>query len=92
VVEVGRLLETPIKVLGTSARTGSVPFSMPFSVEVINAPGFGKVKMPTLKLYGGTTGPEECLGVYKAQMYVQDVDAAAYCRYFPATLKGVAQS
>lgn len=25
-------------------------------------------------------------------MYVQDVDDASYCRYFPATLKGVAQS
>jgi len=48
--------------------------------------------MPTVDLYDGTTDPEEHLGVYKAQMYVQGVDDAAYCRYFPATLKGVAQS
>jgi len=48
--------------------------------------------MPILDLYDGTTDPEEHLGVYKAQMYVQDVDDSAYCRYFPATLKGVAQS
>jgi len=32
---------------------------------------------------------EQHLGVYKAQMYVQDVDDAAYCPYFPVTLKGV---
>jgi len=46
--------------------------------------------MPTLDLYDGTTDLLELLGVYKAQMYVQDVDDASYCRYFPATLKGVA--
>ena len=48
--------------------------------------------MPTVDLYNGTTDPKEHLGVYKAQMYVQDIDEASYCRYFPATLKGVAQS
>jgi len=48
--------------------------------------------MPTLGLYDGTTNPEVHLGVYKAQMYVQDVDNATYCRYFPAILKEVAQS
>jgi len=48
--------------------------------------------MPTLDFYDRTTDPEEHLGVDKAQMYVQVVDDAAYCRYFPATLKGVAQS
>jgi len=29
--------------------------------------------MPTVDLYNGTTYLEEHLGVYKAQMYVQDV-------------------
>lgn len=45
-----------------------------------------------MDLYDGTTNPEEHLGVYKAQMYVQDVDNALYCCYFPTTLKGAAQS
>ena len=45
-----------------------------------------------MDLYDGTTDPEETLRVYKVQMYIQDVADAAYCRYFPATLKGVAQS
>ena len=61
-------------------------------MEIINAPRNGKVKMPTVDLYDRTTGPEEHLGVYNAHLYVQDVDNATYCRYFPATLKGVAQS
>ena len=43
--------------------------------------------MPTLDLYDGTTNLKEHLGVYKMQMYVQDVDDAAYCRFFQATLK-----
>jgi len=74
------------------ARPTALPFSTPFSAEIINAPCYEKVKMPTLDLYDGTAHTEEHLGVYKAQMYVQDVDAAAYCRYFPTTLKRMAQS
>ena len=42
-----------------------------FSVEIINVPRYGKVKMPTVDLYDGTTDPEEHLGMYKAQMYVR---------------------
>jgi len=48
--------------------------------------------MTTVDLYDGTTNLERHLGVYKAQMYIQDVDDAAYCKNFLATLKGVAQS
>ena len=92
VIKVERHPEIPIKVSGTAARPITLPFSTPFSAEISNALRYGKVKMPTLELYDGTADPEEHLGVYKAQMYVQDVDDAAYCRYFPATLKGVAQS
>ena len=88
-VDVERCHETPIKVSGTAARMGLVPFSTPFSAEIINALRCDKVKMPTMDLYDGATKLEEHLGVYMAQMYVQDVDDAAYCQYFPATLKRV---
>jgi len=91
-VEVGRHLETHIKVSGTAAREGPIPFSTAFNAEIINTPRYGKVKMLTMDLYHGTIDPEENLGVYKAQMYIEDVDDAVHCRYFPATLKGVAQS
>ena len=48
--------------------------------------------MLTIDLYDGTADLEDYLGVYKAQMYIQDIDDADYYRYFPTTLKGVAQS
>jgi len=74
-----------------ASQEGTVPFSIPFRAKIMNALCYGKVKMPTMDLYDGTTDPEEHLGVYKAQMYIQDVDHAVYCRYLPATLKGVAR-
>lgn len=37
-------------------------------------------------------GPRKASGVYKAQMYVQDIDDAAYCQYFLANVKGVVQT
>ena len=70
---------------GTAAQTGLVPFYTSFSIKIINASNYGKVKMSNMD-------PEEHLGVYKAHMYVQDVDNTAYCCYFLATLKGVGQS
>jgi len=91
-VVIGQQLEIPIKMLGTAARTRSIPNSTPFSAEVINASRLEKVKMPTLELYDGTMGLKEHLVVYKTEMYIQDMDDAAYCRCFPATLKGLAQS
>ena len=44
---------------------GPIPFSTTFSAKIINAPLYGKVKMPTMDMYDGTTDPEEYLGVYK---------------------------
>jgi len=50
------------------------------------------MKIATMDLYDGTTGSKEHLSIYKAQMYVQDVDDAAHCHCFPAIVKGEAQS
>ena len=69
-VEVERHSDTPIKVFGTATRSSIPPFSAPFSTKIINSPRCGKVKMPMVDLYDGSTDPEEHLGVYKAQMYV----------------------
>ena len=71
---------------------GPVPFYTPFNAKIVDAPCYRKVKVPTIDLYTRTTDPKEHLGVYKAQMYVQNVDDLAYCRYLPSTLKWVAQS
>ena len=61
---------------GRSGR--ACPFSTAFIAEIVNAPRYRKVKIPTMDLYDGTTDPEEHLRVYKAQMYIQDVDDAVY--------------
>jgi len=63
VVEVERHPETSIKVSGTVARPTTLPFSTSFNAEIIYAPRYGKVKMPTLDLYDGITNPEEHLRV-----------------------------
>ena len=47
--------------------------------------------MLTIDPFDGATKPNDHLDVYKAQMYIQDVDDITYCHYFPATLKGIAQ-
>ena len=78
----------PVKLSWTGTQLGSVPFNMPFNAEVINTPRLEKVKMPNLELYDGTADPEEHLVLYKAHTYVQDMDDAAYYRYFHTTLKG----
>jgi len=62
--------------VGTVAWMGLIPFSTPFSAKIINAPHYGMVKKPTVDLYAETTIPEEHVGVYKAQMYVQDMEAS----------------
>jgi len=46
IVEVERNPDTPIKVSGMTARLTALPFSNPFSIEIINIPWYGKVKMP----------------------------------------------
>ena len=78
---------------GAAALTSPVSFSTLFSADIINALCCSKVKMPIVDLHNGTTDLKNHLGVvYKAQMYVQDVDDIAYYRYFPAALEGIAQS
>ncbi|XP_010677944.1 uncharacterized protein LOC104893526 [Beta vulgaris subsp. vulgaris] len=57
----------------------------------MDSPPFLKVKLPTIGPFHGTTNPDDHLSTYKHQMYVKAVDNATWCKYFPTTLKGVAQ-
>ena len=50
-----------------------------------------QVKMPTIDPFNRTTDPDDHLDVYKAPMYMKDVEEAIYYPYFVATLKGIAQ-
>ena len=47
--------------------------------------------MPSVELFDGITDPDDHLDVYKAQMYVQNLEDVMCCRYFLTTLKGIAQ-
>jgi len=89
-LEEGPVHPTALKV-GNSIERGSCPnFVTPFSREILEAPRLSKIKRSSVDLVDGTTDPDDHVDVYKAQMYVQDVDDATCCRYFLATLKGIA--
>jgi len=81
----------PVLGVGGSFGRGLLPtFATPFSREVIEAPRPKKFKMLSFEPFDGTKDPDDHLDVYKAQMYVQDVDDAMCCRYFPTTLRRMA--
>ncbi|XP_056698362.1 uncharacterized protein [Spinacia oleracea] len=54
------------------------------------APKEPKVKASTMDAYDDTTDPDMHLLAYWHHMYVQGTNEATWCKYFPATLKGVA--
>ena len=49
------------------------------------------VRMPTIDSFDGTTNSNDHIDIYKAHIYIQNVDDASFYRYFPATLKGITQ-
>ncbi|XP_010667204.1 uncharacterized protein LOC104884279 [Beta vulgaris subsp. vulgaris] len=48
-----------------------------------------KVKVPSIDHYDGTTNPIDHLAAFKAHMSVQTSSEAAWCKFFPTTLKGL---
>jgi len=80
----------PVLGVGGSSGRGLLPtFANPFSQEIIEAPHPKKFKMLSVEPFDGATNPDDHLDVYKAQMYVLDVDDVISCRYFPTTLRGM---
>ena len=63
-MEVETRLQTPVKSTGHDRSDRAVPFSTQFNAEIVNAPCYEKVKMPTLDLYDGTTDSKEHLGMW----------------------------
>ncbi|XP_057248918.1 uncharacterized protein LOC130590483 [Beta vulgaris subsp. vulgaris] len=76
----------------TLINRGVLNFMTPFSREIMEVPNPGKVKVPTIEQYSGSSDPEDHMAAYKAQMSVQTGCEATWCRYFPTTLKGLALS
>ncbi|XP_021718596.1 uncharacterized protein LOC110686295 [Chenopodium quinoa] len=58
----------------------------------MNTPIPPKVKILTLEPYDGKTDPTDHLNAYKAQMGVETECEASWCRFFPTTLKVIAQT
>ena len=50
------------------------------------------VKIPTNITYDGTSDPKDHIASYKGHMYLNPKSEASWCKYFPTTLKGVAQA
>jgi len=90
-LEVGPVHPTVLKIGNSSERGALCTFATPLSRKILKAPRLSKVKMPSIELFDRTTDLDKHLDVYKAQMYVQDVDDVTCCQYFPATLKGIAK-
>lgn len=59
---------TTLNATGTNATLGCMT---PFSVEIMNNPNPGKIKVPLIDHFTGSTDPEDHLAAYKAQMSVQ---------------------
>lgn len=72
-------------------RLGNLSVMTPFSKEIIDTDTKRKIKIPTIDPYDGTTDPQDHLAAYKAQMSVQMGCEAVWCKFFPTTLKGIAQ-
>ena len=70
---------------------GAAAMKSPFSVAILTAPRTDKVKALHIESYDGSGDPDDHLATYKYLMYAQSVDDATWCKYFPATLKGIAQ-
>ncbi|XP_010684471.3 uncharacterized protein LOC104899028 [Beta vulgaris subsp. vulgaris] len=69
---------------------GNLGFTTPFHENIMRACTPRKVKVPPIDHYDGTTDPIDHLAAFKAQMSVQTSSEAAWCKFFPTTLKGLA--
>ncbi|XP_010689511.2 uncharacterized protein LOC104903211 [Beta vulgaris subsp. vulgaris] len=65
-------------------------FTTPFEENIMKAFTPRKVKVPPIDHYDGTTDPIDHLAAFKVQMSVQTSSEAAWCKFFPTTLKGLA--
>ncbi|XP_021735087.1 uncharacterized protein LOC110701764 [Chenopodium quinoa] len=68
-----------------------VPTSSPFQRWILEE-HVPTVKIPAHITYDGTSDPKDHIASYEGHMYLNPRSEATWCKYFPTTLKGVAQS
>lgn len=59
----------------------------PLAQTIVDEPFLKHVKLPTFKIYDGTTDPEEHLHYYKDQMIVFSCSDVIVCKVFARRLK-----
>ena len=59
----------------------------PFTNEIIETPLPLKWKGLSIKLYDGSTNPDEHLNVFKTQMTLYTTNKAVWCKVFPTSLQ-----
>ena len=76
---------------GDVLQRGAHQVKTPFAPHIMAA-DVRKLKPPPIKPYDGKGDPESHLDQYAAYMCLRDAPDAAWCRAFPVTLTGVAQT
>ncbi|XP_057526421.1 uncharacterized protein LOC130805655 [Amaranthus tricolor] len=66
------------------------PIISPLASEVLSTPNPGKIKIPNMTVFDGTSCPEEHLMAYKNLMVLHTTNPSLWCKFFPTTLTGVA--
>lgn len=70
----------------------NIVFNQPLSWEIMAIIPSERLRIPTIKPYGGTTDPADHLNIFASHMMVQMTPDAMWCRVFPATLEGHARA
>ncbi|XP_057547863.1 uncharacterized protein LOC130826275 [Amaranthus tricolor] len=66
------------------------PIISPMAPEILNIPNPGKIKIPNMAAFDGTSCPEEHLMAYKNLMVLHTTNPSLWCKFFPTTLMGAA--
>ncbi|XP_057524865.1 uncharacterized protein LOC130804449 [Amaranthus tricolor] len=67
-----------------------IPITSPLAPEILNTPNPGKIKIPNMAAFDGTSCPEEHLMAYKNLMLLYTTNPSLWCKFFPTTLTRVA--
>ena len=67
-----------------------IPIISPLAPEILNTPNNGKIKIPNMAAFDGTSCPEEHLMAYKNLMLLYTTNPSLWCKFFPTTLTAVA--
>ncbi|XP_056698769.1 uncharacterized protein [Spinacia oleracea] len=68
-----------------------IPKGSPFTPGILEEP-LPRMKLPRHIKYDGSTDPDDHITAYEGHMYLYTASSAVWCKCFPATLSGLAQT